>query len=155
MDAAWEIVSVSDMSEFSFVPRAEDDNDDVVSVCTATGFPALCDVVDDDAATAMRALSFKDALLLGAGGLATDQAAKLSRAKTVLAAVQRKPRKPRDRAEIDSAMDDGYQGEDEYWTRKARGCKLYHLRNPRARLKFCAPIVECDESDDDDYLGSE
>lgn len=139
MDAAWEIVSVSDMSEFSFVPY----DDDVASICTATGFPALCEV--GDAATAVRALTFKDALLQGAGGLDTIQAAKLARAKTALAAVHRKPRKP---AEKEAAMDDDFY-EDEYWTRKARGCKLYHLRNPRARFKICAPIVEGVESDDD------
>lgn len=145
MDAAWEIVSVSDMSEFSFVPCADDD--DVMSICTATGFPALCDV--GDAATAMR-VTFKDALLQGAGGIDTAQAAKLARAKTALAAVQRKARKP---VEKETATDDDVY-EDEYWNRKARGCKLYHLRNPRARFKLCAPIVEGVESDDDD-LGSE
>lgn len=165
MEDAWEIVSA--VSEFSFVAGdsfsvVDDELDDTISVSTANGFPAHARIADldmisvDSGATtaALPVLTFKEALMFGAGGLTSAKAVALQRAPTRLSLVPRKPRKAKALEAAPSFED--YDADYEYYSRKERGQRLYRLRAPRAafsaKTEMCTPIAEVDQeaSDFDD-----
>eukprot|EP00630_Chrysocystis_fragilis_P005910 CAMPEP_0197396428 /NCGR_PEP_ID=MMETSP1165-20131217/9535_1 /TAXON_ID=284809 /ORGANISM="Chrysocystis fragilis, Strain CCMP3189" /LENGTH=161 /DNA_ID=CAMNT_0042922253 /DNA_START=130 /DNA_END=615 /DNA_ORIENTATION=+ len=152
MDEAWEVVSA--VSEFSLVGDSlmeEVEDIETMSVSTATGFPALSRVdfdllEDDDGSTqVVPRPSFKEALMLGAGGPTSSKAIALQAAPSRLPRVARKPRQRKVReASAAREIDFDY----EYFSRKARGQRLYRLRAPRAKER-CAAILEDDDEPSD------
>lgn len=145
----WEVLSqLSQLSAFTFVGDDDDDAKSTVStmstvsISTRHGFPALSTsdavLIDDDNSTAAPVLSFKDALLGGAGGITTTKAKALQCTPRVV--IQRKVRKTKPKTIDEKDGDDPLDWE--YYGRKEKGFKRY----ARNRSVFAARLPSVQET---------
>mmetsp|Transcript_6233 Transcript_6233/g.9304 ORF Transcript_6233/g.9304 Transcript_6233/m.9304 type:complete len:170 (-) Transcript_6233:1506-2015(-) len=140
---AWEILSsgISEMSEFSIL-----DSIDVVSISLEKDMKKC----DDTASTKRTMMSFKEALIFGAGGPNSVQGLALAKYQSRLPPVSRKPRRPK----IASHHDADYEPPPldlEYYARKAHGAKRYLNNNPSSAAKIkLAQIPEMTDEEEAD-----
>mmetsp|Transcript_4153 Transcript_4153/g.12892 ORF Transcript_4153/g.12892 Transcript_4153/m.12892 type:complete len:178 (+) Transcript_4153:166-699(+) len=154
LSEGWEVLSQASTA-FTLVDDTDvsvvDDDDDAASTCSVStrhGFPALCPDEGVLVAAAPARATFKEALLVGAGGLDSPASRLLALpARRFHAPVKRRARKPRAAPEDDD--DDPL--EFEYYGRKNKGFKRY-ARDGSVLKARLAVLAEDDEEDDSHFF---